>query len=108
MLNKAFCCIIVLCTLLNICTCHAADTSSLQQSIVLITGCSTGIGKATALKFASNPKYKVWATMRSIESFQYFDSKTVTEVYIYIIIKNIVLLSIFAQLICINICVCVY
>jgi NAD(P)-dependent dehydrogenase (short-subunit alcohol dehydrogenase family) len=34
--------------------------------VVLITGCSTGIGKSIALEFANQPqKYKVWATMRS-------------------------------------------
>jgi NAD(P)-dependent dehydrogenase (short-subunit alcohol dehydrogenase family) len=37
--------------------------------VVLITGASNGIGKSTALEFAKNPKYKVWATMRNISSW---------------------------------------
>ena len=49
-----------------------------EQSVVLITGCSSGIGKATALKFASNPKYIVVATMRSLTHFKYFDPETIT------------------------------
>jgi NADP-dependent 3-hydroxy acid dehydrogenase YdfG len=35
-----------------------------MTTVVLITGCSTGIGKYTALEFASNPQFTVWATMR--------------------------------------------
>jgi NADP-dependent 3-hydroxy acid dehydrogenase YdfG len=37
---------------------------------VLITGCSSGIGLATALEFAKNPKFKVWATMRNTSSWK--------------------------------------
>ena len=33
--------------------------------VVLVTGSSTGIGKSTALEFAADEKFKVWATMRS-------------------------------------------
>lgn len=32
--------------------------------VVLITGCSTGIGKSTAEEFSKEPTFKVWATMR--------------------------------------------
>lgn len=32
---------------------------SSMTTVVLITGCSSGIGKFTALEFASNPKFKV-------------------------------------------------
>jgi hypothetical protein len=54
--------------------------AEVAQTVVLITGCSTGIGRATALKFAANPAYKVWATMRRPNSFQYYDTSTVSEV----------------------------
>ena len=33
--------------------------------VVLITGCSSGIGKSTAIEFSKSDKYIVWATMRS-------------------------------------------
>ena len=33
--------------------------------VVLVTGSSTGIGKSTALEFAADDRFKVWATMRS-------------------------------------------
>jgi len=37
---------------------------------VLITGCSSGIGHATALEFAKNPKFKVWASMRDVTAWK--------------------------------------
>jgi NAD(P)-dependent dehydrogenase (short-subunit alcohol dehydrogenase family) len=37
--------------------------------IVLVTGSSSGIGKSTALEFAADEKFKVWATMRSAMSW---------------------------------------
>ena len=37
---------------------------------VLLTGCSSGIGKAAALEFAKNPKFKVWATMRNTSAWE--------------------------------------
>ena len=42
--------------------------------VILITGCSTGIGKAAALRFASNPNYRVYATMRNLDAFDYRDN----------------------------------
>ncbi len=40
-----------------------------MQKIVLITGCSTGIGRALALSF-QRKGYRVWATARKIESLK--------------------------------------
>ena len=39
------------------------------QKVILITGCSTGIGMATAVCLATDPAriYKVYAAMRSLE-----------------------------------------
>lgn len=42
-------------------------------TVVLITGCSSGIGQSTALEFAKNPKYKVWATMRDTSAWKDVD-----------------------------------
>jgi NAD(P)-dependent dehydrogenase (short-subunit alcohol dehydrogenase family) len=40
--------------------------------VILITGCSTGIGKSLALEFSRQPtKYKVWATMRSTKNWDH-------------------------------------
>ena len=36
-----------------------------RPMVVLVTGSSTGIGKSTALEFAADDRFKVWATMRS-------------------------------------------
>ena len=40
-----------------------------EQKIVLVTGCSTGIGLKTAVKLAKDEskRFKVYATMRSLE-----------------------------------------
>jgi NADP-dependent 3-hydroxy acid dehydrogenase YdfG len=37
---------------------------------VLITGCSSGIGRSTALEFAKDPKFKVFATMRDTSAWK--------------------------------------
>lgn len=44
--------------------CHA-------RTVVLLTGCSSGIGKAIAHRLAANAEFKVWATMRSVEKWSY-------------------------------------
>ena len=38
-------------------------SKKLQPVVVLATGSSTGIGKSTYLEFATDPKFKVWATI---------------------------------------------
>ena len=39
--------------------------------VVLITGCSSGIGKSAALEFAADERFKVWATMRSFDKWDF-------------------------------------
>lgn len=41
-----------------------AEKNSTEPYVVLITGCSSGIGRASALRFANNSKFRVYATMR--------------------------------------------
>jgi NADP-dependent 3-hydroxy acid dehydrogenase YdfG len=42
------------------------DTGSIN---VLVTGASSGIGKSIVMEFAKSSKYRVWATMRSLDSW---------------------------------------
>jgi NADP-dependent 3-hydroxy acid dehydrogenase YdfG len=37
-----------------------------RDIVIVITGCSSGIGFTTALTLSENPQFKVWATMRDI------------------------------------------
>jgi NAD(P)-dependent dehydrogenase (short-subunit alcohol dehydrogenase family) len=46
-----------------------STSDNAQPIVVLITGCSSGIGKELAIQFAADKRYKVWATMRSIEKW---------------------------------------
>ncbi|XP_055050202.2 17-beta-hydroxysteroid dehydrogenase type 1 [Misgurnus anguillicaudatus] len=45
----------------------------MEQKVVLITGCSSGIGLSLAVQLASNPSkaYKVYATMRNLDKKQH-------------------------------------
>ncbi len=47
---------------------HAASKPQ-KKVVVLVTGCSSGIGKSTAIEFAKDTKFNVWATMRSMEKW---------------------------------------
>lgn len=49
---------------------HGKGVKDDPPMVVLITGCSTGIGKSIALEFSNRPgKYHIWATMRSTASW---------------------------------------
>lgn len=44
-----------------------SDNSS--SVVVLVTGSSSGIGKSTAIEFAKDDRFKVWASMRSTDQW---------------------------------------
>lgn len=46
------------------CFIHAEVASQKTKYVVLITGCSSGIGQSAALEISKSPNFKVWATMR--------------------------------------------
>ena len=41
-----------------------------EEIVILITGCSTGIGRSLALELSKSEKYKVWATMRDLSKWE--------------------------------------
>eukprot|EP01038_Epipyxis_sp_PR26KG_P011326 gene11326-15190_t len=45
------------------------QNTSKTQLVVLVTGCSSGIGKQAALDFAKDERFKVWATMRDVSAW---------------------------------------
>jgi NAD(P)-dependent dehydrogenase (short-subunit alcohol dehydrogenase family) len=45
------------------------DNSLGTRVVVLVTGSSSGIGKSTAIEFAKDDRFKVWATMRSTDQW---------------------------------------
>lgn len=45
------------------------DVSLGTRVVVLVTGSSSGIGKSTAIEFAKDDRFKVWATMRSTDQW---------------------------------------
>ena len=53
---------------MNMCA-NGVNFDTKKPVIVLITGSSTGIGKSTALAFASDPRFKVYATMRDVSKW---------------------------------------
>ena len=46
-------------------------------SSMILLGCSSGIGKSAVLEFAKYPNYKIWATMRSIDSWDLPDHENI-------------------------------
>ena len=50
------------------------DPEETPKIIVVITGASSGIGRDTAIEFAKNPIFKVYATMRNPTSATFTES----------------------------------
>ncbi|RYH29560.1 SDR family oxidoreductase [archaeon] len=54
--------------------CLIASSAWAERKVVLITGCSSGIGYSAALEFAKHSdEYKVWATMRDVSKSKLTD-----------------------------------
>ena len=49
------------------------------KAVVVITGASTGIGRDTAIEFAKNPLYKVYATMRNVDAADFTEASMSAE-----------------------------
>jgi NADP-dependent 3-hydroxy acid dehydrogenase YdfG len=57
--------VVITALLVWICTLVAAsDDANKNRIVIVITGCSTGIGKSAAEELAKNDNFVVWATMR--------------------------------------------
>lgn len=64
-------CIVLLCSFASLVTAARQKRPPLpeKKTTVLITGASAGIGKSSAIEFAKNEKYRVYATMRNVEDW---------------------------------------
>lgn len=47
-----------------------AEKVEKQRTVVVITGCSSGLGRSMAIEFAAQPEYHVFATARNIETLR--------------------------------------
>lgn len=45
-------------------------TANDPRKVVVITGCSSGLGRSMALEFDAQPQYRVFATARNLESLR--------------------------------------
>jgi len=63
-----------------------------DKVVVVITGASTGIGRDTAIEFARNPKFKVYATMRDVRKAS-FTPQSLSEKQVDVAVENIVVKS---------------
>ena len=63
-----------------------------DKVVVVITGASTGIGRDTAIEFARNPKFKVYATMRDVHKAS-FTPQSLSEKQAGVAVENIVVKS---------------
>jgi len=60
-----------------------------DKVVVVITGASTGIGRDTAIEFARNSKFKVYATMRDVSKAA-FTTESLSERQAGIAVENII------------------
>lgn len=45
-------------------------TANDPRKVVVITGCSSGLGRSMAIEFAAQPHYRVFATARNVEALR--------------------------------------